>query len=116
LNRPEDFDNDPALPSEEFAAIDKLVGPDKREELQVLALELNDATDDLNDAIRRTEAGAREAGLPPASLPVDGGTLAWNGRILTWNGNPLLNASRDVRCEASGHLWHLFGLKLPEGE
>lgn len=91
------------------------------EDIQVVRLRLQDATENLNDALRDAEEVLQ--GLGPASVTVpdyekptinpyrpkkvSGDVLAWDGERLLYNGQPLLSCSRAARCRAAPVLWDL---------
>lgn len=95
--------------------------------LQIVAWKLQDATEDLNDAIRRIEQVFREKGLTPAQVEiptfeektigpftrkVSGHSLLWDGnRLVYGNGQHrvnLLSASRAMRVRAVNVIPALF--------
>lgn len=86
------------------------------EDLQVLSLRLQDATEDLNDGIRGIQVRLVECSRPPRPVRVGANILSWDGVILRWNGHPLLGSSRKARMEAAPRLFELFGVPDPSKE
>lgn len=79
---------------------------EKWDDLEVHALELSDATDDLNDAVRRVEAVMRESRVRPGWVPIplvptNDHALLWDGKNLIYddgkNRTALLSSSRERR-------------------
>lgn len=77
-----------------------------------VAAELQSATEQLNTSIREVEQALLEAKVPACKMDVPfRGKLvcfSWDTKHLRWNNSDLLNASREVRMLASGHLPELF--------
>lgn len=83
-------------------AVNKLL---RSEDVQVIALELSDACDDLNDGLRSIQKLLTDNVVPPGWVRMqDGRILAWNGRELTLYArgkiNPILSSSITLRAEA----------------
>lgn len=77
-----------------------------QEDAEVLALELSDATDDLNDAIDRVVTALRKGSFRPGQVSVnESDTLIWDGTDLIYatskQRDPLRNVSREKRIAAS---------------
>lgn len=76
------------------------------EDLQVKALELSDATDDLNDVFTKAVESLRALRIRPGWVPLsDGRAVIWDGKELLYdNGKEsmrVLNTGRRVRLEAA---------------
>ena len=85
------------------------------EDIRVLALELEDAREDLNDALRKVAENFRRVELPPVLISMPHvGELIWNGLDLFFSTNrewtPLLSASLDARIAAAKHIEALYEL------
>lgn len=84
------------------------------EEIQLLAWALDDATEDLNDAIRKTENGFRERNASSGRVSMDENrALAWNGQqfMIEFAGQksaPLLSSSRKTRVDAVNYISELW--------
>lgn len=84
-------------------------------EVRALALDLEDATEDMNDAIRASEEAFRVHAPPMGSVVLrddDKERLVWNGESLVYvcgsKVKPVLHGSRATRvaaCHAIPKLW-----------
>ena len=79
------------------------------EDLQVAALNLNDATDDMNDQILALEKTLREQKYLPGSIPLQFGALfLWDGERLRLDDlrsrNPLSSQTRAIRIKLLGRI------------
>ncbi len=72
----------------------------ENEDIKVLQLELEDATEDLNDSLRDLERVLKEKKIPPRSFQ----ELEWDGKSLKWEGNLLLHSPRRIRMKSVGML------------
>lgn len=113
------------------------------EDLTVVAMELNDVLDDLNDQISEIEGKFRERKIRPGWVPMTyqpetyprlprgllakSGALIWDGTYLIWESDDhaqvgrLLHASKAVRATAVSYLnplWEELNRPrlIPEGE
>ena len=90
------------------------------EDTKVLALELSDATDDLNDAIDRLVTTLRKTSARPGQVTVgESDTLIWDGTDLIYatskQRDPLRNVSREKRVAAAGRMDALGDAVLLQG-
>ena len=107
-----------------------------REDIQVVALNLQDATEDLNDALREAEAALVASGYPAAAVlvppfterPIGSARLGViSTDILVWDGqelfyvvgkacSPVLECSRAARIRAANAFQALvLALGVPDG-
>lgn len=83
------------------------------EDLQVLAFELQDKLDDLNDNLRVVERNMAERRVRPGWVAFSKGALIWDGKNLLFDGGKgqwshLLHVSKEIRMAAVDALQPLF--------
>lgn len=83
------------------------------EDLQVLAFELQDKLDDLNDNLRVVERNMAERRVRPGWVAFSKGALIWDGKSILFDGGKgqwvhLLHTSREIRVAAVDAIQPLF--------
>lgn len=91
-------------------SVKKIEASGQSEEVRALAMELNDARDDLTDELKA--AKTKFVGLMPGWVPMLKGELVWDGRDLFYvrNGNwsPALSCSMEIRTAMADKLEPLY--------
>lgn len=95
------------------AWLDELPNTKLWEDLQVLAFELQDKLDDLNDELKLVEQNMAERRVRPGWVAFSKGDLIWDGKNLLFDGGKgqwvhLLRTSKEIRMTAVGALQPLF--------